>query len=70
MDHLELWDMEKAWDRNDTPWNSFVDRCLKAMGETNDDGDEATDGYSLGTMHKAFQAGQSPEEYARRRHQR
>lgn len=63
--HHDVWNMEQAWEpRGPQPWDSYVDKCVRLMGVKHDDGDEATDGYSLGSMHDAFRAGISAEAYA------
>jgi hypothetical protein len=63
--HQDVYAMERTWEpEGPQPWDSFVDRCCKALGVTNDDGDEKVDGYSLGSMHDAFRAGMSVADYA------
>ena len=69
-DHLAIWEMEMAWDRSHKSWCKYINAFLKAMGETHDDGDERTDGYSLDSMYDAYRAGMKPSEYADRRHTR
>lgn len=64
--HQEVWQMERAWEPDGPqPWDSYVDKCVHLLGVKHEDGDEATDGYSLGSMHDAYRAGLSAEDYAR-----
>lgn len=64
--HLDVWQMERAWEpEGPQPWDSYVDKCVRMLGVEHEDGDEAIDGYSLDSMHAAYQAGMSAEDYAK-----
>ena len=64
--HQDVWEMEKAWESQGAqPWDSYVDKIVRLMGVENEDGDEATDGYSIDSMGDAFDAGIVAEDYAK-----
>jgi hypothetical protein len=68
VNHLQVWEAEKAWESGDAPWFAYVAACDKALGlraGSDCDGNEATDGYSLDSCYDAYRVGISAADYAK-----
>jgi hypothetical protein len=63
--HLDIWELERAWEAGDRAWERFLGECERLLGlEVGSlDGNEAEDGWSLDSAHDAFKAGLTPAEY-------
>lgn len=61
MNHLEMWDLERAWEMGDASWNRYVTAIERIIGRPLD-GDEG-DGLSLDGAYKAMREGLDPQTY-------
>lgn len=61
MNHLDMWDLEKAWEAGDASWDRYVTAIEKIIGRKLD-GDEG-DGLSLDGAYKAMREGLDPRTY-------
>lgn len=61
MNHLEVWDLEKAWEAGDASWERYVAEIKKIIGRDLD-GDEG-DGLSLDGAYRAMREGLKPQTY-------
>lgn len=61
MNHLDVWELEKAWEAGDASWDRFVTAIEKIIGRPLD-GDEG-DGLSLDGAYKAMREGLNPQTY-------
>ena len=63
MNHLEVWEFEKAWDSGDAKWLKWIAECERQYGR-DIDGDEG-DKVCLDGAYRAFKEGMLPESYLR-----